>query len=137
MKYLFGLVTSLFMPFVGMADGPVGGSVGIDNPLKDINSISDFVVVVLNNIVLPIGSVVVVLFIIYTGFLFVTARGNPEKIEAAKRTLLWVVIGAAILLGATVISGAIKGTLCEIAPQLPGCYEQSSNFVGPPRPPGS
>ena len=126
MKYLFSLIMLLTLPLVSVADGPVGGSVGIDNPLKGINSIQSFVEVVLNNIVLPIGSVVVVLFIIYTGFLFVTARGNPEKIESAKRTLLWVVIGTAILLGSVVISAAITGTLCEIAPNLPVCSSAQS-----------
>ncbi len=95
--------------------------VGLTNPIKGVNSIEKLLVLVLNNIVIPIGSVVVVIMIIYAGFLFVTARGNADKIEDARRTLLYVVIGAAILLGSVVIAAAIGGTLCQIAPSLPNC----------------
>ena len=109
----------------GSGTVPSSGSgvvpVGLTNPIKGVDSIYKLVSLVLNNIIIPIGSVVVVIMIIYSGFLFVTARGNPDKIEDAKRTLLYVVIGAAILLGASVISLAIGGTLCQISPTLPGC----------------
>lgn len=130
------VILFLVLPVIaGAEDGTgrnPGGSTGrdpitLDNPLgEDVNSLSKFVEIILNKIVLPIGSVVVVLFIIYTGFLFVTARGNPEKIESAKRTLLWVVIGTAILLGSVVISAAIQGTLCDIASNLPECSSAQS-----------
>lgn len=122
------VILFLVLPIIAGAQGtgasnPGGTSMSnpitLDNPLGDVNTLYDFVVLVLNDVVLPIGSVVVVLFIIYTGFLFVTARGNPEKIESAKRTLLWVVIGTAILLGSVVISEVIDNTLHQIAPSLP------------------
>jgi predicted transporter len=98
------------------------GFVKLKNPLGDtVTSLQGFLEAVLNNIVLPIGSIIIVLFIIYSGFLFVTARGNEDQIEKAKHTLLYVVIGAAILLGAVAISTAISGTVCQIAPALPNC----------------
>lgn len=109
----------------GSGNVPQSGSgnvpVGLTNPIRGVDTIYELVTLVLNNIVIPIGSVVVIIMIIYSGFLFVTARGNPDKIEDAKRTLLYVVIGSAILLGASVISLAIGGTLCQISPTLPGC----------------
>ncbi len=105
---------------------------GLQNPLGgDVNSITDFLVIVLYNLVLPIGSVVIVIMIIYSGFLFVTARGNATQIERARGIFFYVIIGAAILLGATVISFAIEGTLCQIAPDLPNC----AHLVGPPADP--
>ena len=64
---------------------------------------------------MPIGSVIVVFFIIYAGFLFVTARGNEKKLETAKKTFVAVAIGTVILLGSWSIAAAIKGTLCQIA----------------------
>ncbi len=45
-----------------------------------------------------------VLYIMYAGFLYVTAQGNPGKIEAAHRALLWSVVGGVVILGARLIS---------------------------------
>lgn len=135
MKYVSWLVVIAFflVPMVVTADlvghDPVD-PVGISNPLKGSDSLQGFVKVVLENIVLPIGSVVIVFMIIYSGFLFVTARGNESKLETAKHTLLYVIIGAAVLLGSVAISKVIDGTLCEIAPDLPNCGRP----VGSPSP---
>jgi predicted transporter len=130
-KYILSfLVVSIPFFVFGQAGEPDVPPGQLGNPLGDgVNSLTDFVVAVLNRIVLPIGSVVVVFFIIYAGFLFVTARGNESKLEDAKKTLLAVVIGAAILFGSVAIAGAIKGTICQISPTLDMC-----NFVGPPAP---
>ena len=68
----------------------------------------------LPNGILPIGGVIAVLMIMYAGFLFVTAGGEPAKITKAKDALLYAAIGAAILLGAWVISEAIGGTIKEL-----------------------
>jgi hypothetical protein len=65
-------------------------------------------------IVITVGVPIVALAIIYSGFLFVAAQGNPEKLKKAKDTLLYVIIGAAILLGAYVIAEAIEATVAAI-----------------------
>jgi len=52
--------------------------------------------------------------VIYTGFLFVMARGNPSKIEEARTALLWTLIGGVILLGAQGITLAIQETVTSI-----------------------
>jgi type IV secretory pathway VirB2 component (pilin) len=87
----------------------------IENPFigKDA-SLTGILKAVLTNIVMPIAAVVVVLAIIYSGFKFVTANGNPGEIDKAKTGLLYVLIGALILLGAEGISKAIEGTLSSI-----------------------
>lgn len=130
-RHLFFISFALFLPIVTLADINAGGapssitgrggSGGLKNPLSGISSIDQFVVAILNKIVLPIGAVVVVIFIIYSGFLFVTARGNESQLEKAKHVFLYVIIGSAILLGSVIISGVIGGTLCQIAPTLPNC----------------
>ena len=112
----------------GGSGSNTGGSSGIANPLAgNVNSIFSFVTYVLENIVLPLGVVIVVFFVIYSGFLFVTAQGNADKLQDARQTFLWVVVGAAILLGSVVIAKAIQTTICKIAPN--SCY--SEGFVGP------
>ncbi len=86
----------------------------INNPLGDsIKDIPSFIRALIN-IVLTIGVPIVVLAIIYAGFLFVTAQGNEEKLKTAKKTFMYTIIGAAILLGAFVIANAIRGTVEEI-----------------------
>jgi type II secretory pathway component PulF len=54
---------------------------------------------------------VIVAFIIYAGFLFVTAAGEPAKIEKARFVLTWTLIGAAVLLGAKVMEVAVQTTV--------------------------
>lgn len=95
------------------ATPPASGGIqfSFPNPFKGGNTLYEFVRTLLNDVVLPIGGVIVVFFIIYSGFLFVTAQGDPGKLKTAKQNFLYVVIGSAILLGAWVISLAIKGTI--------------------------
>lgn len=133
LKTLFFALLIIFavsaLPMMALAqlsgEGPSGGfsgegssnPQGVSNPLAgDVNSIFSFVRFILNNIVLPIGVVIVVFFVIYSGFLFVTAQGNADKLQDARQTFLWVVVGAAILLGSVAIAEAIETTVCRIAP---------------------
>ena len=64
--------------------------------------------------VLKIGIPLVALAIIYSGFLFVFARGNSEKLKTAKNALLYSVIGAVILLGAWALAKVIADTVREL-----------------------
>ncbi|MBN2094022.1 MAG: hypothetical protein JW740_01475 [Candidatus Zambryskibacteria bacterium] len=86
------------------------GVITIKNPFKE-NSIEGLIKVIVNDILMPIGGVIAVVMIIFAGFLYVTARGNENQIKKAHQALTWAVIGAAILLGAWVISEAIQATI--------------------------
>jgi hypothetical protein len=83
---------------------------GICNPIPAICSIPDLIRVILEGL-LKVGMPIVALAVIYAGFLFVAARGNPEKLETAKQTLLYTLIGAAILLGSWAIAQLISETV--------------------------
>ncbi|MFA6515008.1 MAG: hypothetical protein WCT42_01955 [Candidatus Paceibacterota bacterium] len=86
----------------------------IHNPLGDnIQDIPSFIKALIN-IVLVVGIPIVALAIIYTGFLFVSASGNSEKLTKAKKALVYTLIGAALLLGAFVIAEAIQKTVVDI-----------------------
>jgi uncharacterized BrkB/YihY/UPF0761 family membrane protein len=86
----------------------------IVNPIPSITSIPGLIHTLLNGL-LEIGIPVVALAIIYCGFLFVFARGNPEKLKKAKDALLWTLIGAAILLGSWAIATMIQSTVTGLA----------------------
>lgn len=77
----------------------------VTNPLQS-PTLGDFIKAVAN-IVMQIGGIVAVVFIIWSGFLFVTARGNEEQLKKARSVFFWSVIGAVILLGAYVIAVAL------------------------------
>jgi heme/copper-type cytochrome/quinol oxidase subunit 2 len=87
-----------------------GSNVTLINPLQGGTSLESF----LNNIlafVIRIGTIIVILMLVYVGFLFVAARGEPAKITEARSALLWTVVGALILLGAQAIAIAITATV--------------------------
>ncbi len=81
-------------------------SADLQNPLNS-NTFSQLVKNVAK-IVAQIGFPIAALAIIYSGFLFVSARGNEKQLEDAKRTFLWTIIGTAILLGAWAIAEAVQ-----------------------------
>lgn len=87
-----------------------GTSGGLTNPLKDIDTLPEFLNAILGGIV-QIGTIVLIMMLVYVGFLFVAARGNAEKIQGAKSALVWTVIGGLILLGATAIQAVISATV--------------------------
>jgi len=112
--YLLVLVSVVF-PAVSFADQGGIEEPKLKPPFKDGDmTIFSFLDFILNNIVLPIGAVIAVFFLVYSGFLFVTARGSEDKLKLAKANFIGAIIGVAILLGATAISLAIKGTICQI-----------------------
>jgi len=81
------------------------------NPLgAETDTIPKLVTKILE-LVVQIGLPIIVLAIIYAGFLYVKARGNETEVTEAHRTIYYTIIGAAIVLGAAVISAAIKGTI--------------------------
>ncbi len=84
----------------------------ICNPIGS-ETFTEFVDKILQ-VVVEIGYVVVVFFIVYSGFLFVSARGNEEQLKKAKTAFLWTVIGAAIVLGAQVLEKSIAVTIEEL-----------------------
>ncbi len=87
--------------------------VKLDNPLGATKSVPELVRRFLN-IVLKIGVPIVVLAIIWTGYLFIAARGNPDGLKKAKDSLMYTLIGAFILLGAYAIAEAVVSTINAI-----------------------
>ena len=78
------------------------------NPIK-ADSIEGLVTILLSAVV-RIGTVVAVFMLIYSGFLFVKAQGDPGELEKAKKTFFWTVIGGVIVIGAQTISVVIQNT---------------------------
>jgi Na+-driven multidrug efflux pump len=108
-------ITLLLVLSFNFVNAQVGGelpSETLENPLK-YDNVPELIEAIIN-IVVQIGVPVVGVMIIYSGFLFVSAQGNEEKLTKAKSAFLWTVIGAAIVLGAFVISRAIRATIDQL-----------------------
>ncbi|VAW32742.1 hypothetical protein MNBD_CPR01-162 [hydrothermal vent metagenome] len=88
-------------------------STGLKNPLK-ANSIQELLTAVLSYVV-QIGTVVIVLMMVWTGFKFVLAKGNPTELQGARKMLLWTIIGALVILGAQVIAMGVQSTVTAIS----------------------
>lgn len=84
----------------------------LQNPTS-VDGIADFVALVLKVMVM-VALPVISFFIVYSGFLFISAQGNPEGLSKAKTNLMYVIIGAALILGAWVIATMIGGTVSQV-----------------------
>ncbi|MDZ7726007.1 MAG: hypothetical protein U5L75_00280 [Candidatus Campbellbacteria bacterium] len=83
--------------------------INIGNPLGDETLLSLLNIII--EALILLATPIVVLSVIYAGFLFVTAQGNTEKLDKAKRAITYALLGALILLGAEAISQLIQGTI--------------------------
>lgn len=86
----------------------------VKNPLgSKFENLNSFVKTLLEGLI-KILIPVIALAIIYAGLLFVTARGNTEKITTAKNALLYGVIGAGLVLGAWALAQLISDTVIQL-----------------------
>jgi hypothetical protein len=97
---------------------------GLQDPLdSSINSIPAFFLAILD-ILLVFAIPFVVFFIIYAGFLYVTARGNPGAIEQAHKALLYAIIGGLLIFGARAILAIITNTVNSVV------LESAATLIG-------
>jgi hypothetical protein len=83
---------------------------GQPSTLSDLDSVSNLLVSILNwvfGVLLAIG----VAFLLYAGFLYITAQGADDKLKKAKKTLTWAIIGIAIALASKGIVVLISNIL--------------------------
>ncbi len=104
-------------PSTGNEGAPSTGndSISIVNPIG-YNKIPDLLKAILTAIV-QIAIPFLVLAIMYVGFLFVVARGNPEKLAQARQALFYTLLGALIILGAQTLSVILSGTINQLTNQ--------------------
>lgn len=82
----------------------------IANPLGVDFNIVEFLRKLFTNFV-KIALPFLVMFMVYSGFLFVEARGNEEKLSKAKKNFFYVIIGATLIFGAWMIALVLRGTV--------------------------
>ncbi|MBI5742253.1 MAG: TrbC/VirB2 family protein [Candidatus Niyogibacteria bacterium] len=82
----------------------------LENPLGQGSTFYSLIGKIVD-VLIAIGIPVAVVFIIYAGFLFVTAGGSEEQLKKAKEVLIWTLAGTALLVGAKTIASALQSTV--------------------------
>ena len=97
----------IVLPFIAAAQG-------IRDPLNSaFCTIPTFIAGFLKAMVM-LALPVIALFLVISGFKFVSAQGNPGKLSEAKENFVYVIIGALLILGAWVIATLINGTVSQL-----------------------
>ena len=60
---------------------------------------------------MAIGVPIAVLFLVWSGFKFILARGRPAELEVARKNFMYVIIGIAVFLGAWTLAMVISTTI--------------------------
>jgi len=98
----------------GTNTGKASSNITLINPLGAGTNLMTLLGQILSFVV-NIGSIIIILMLVYVGFKFVVAQGSETKLTEAKKALLWTVVGALILLGAEAISIGIQATVSALS----------------------
>lgn len=112
---LFLWLPVFFSPVSVFAQTTAANSmVKLKNPLA-VDSIQDLLEALLS-IVIIIAVPLIVFFIIYAGFMYVTARGNAEQVKQATNALTYAVIGGVLIIGAMAIVTIVGNLVGSFTP---------------------
>lgn len=107
-RYLFlGLVTITLPLYAGAATAE--SATKLINPLK-VDSIEGFFLAILD-IMLTFAVPIVVLAIMYSGFMMVMAQGDATKLATARKRLYAAIVGGLVIFGARLILEIITSTI--------------------------
>lgn len=109
-SFLFPLLLNLSLTNEVLATG-AGETTGVPlpNPIGS-NDITDILKKIVNYLI-KIGAPILAIMILIGGFQILTAGGNPEKVKTGRHTILYSVIGYAIILSAWGIVAIIEKLL--------------------------
>jgi hypothetical protein len=116
-----GLVVFLILlAFVQVAPAVLAANPGavrppdVGLPGSSTSSISNTIVSVIKNILLPLAGIIAVLFIIIGGYQYMTSGANEELAESGKKTLQNSIIGLVIvILSYIIVNVVINAVFCS------------------------
>lgn len=88
----------------------------IENPIS-VNSVPELIQTILEGLI-KIGIPLLVVMIVYSGWLYLFARGDPGKIKSAHDMFKYTLLGGAILLASWAIAELIHSTLLDLTASL-------------------
>ncbi len=98
-SYIFKILALSLIFVLGIVSLAEATTVRIPNPLihESFGSLLDAIITFL---AFYLGPPIATIMLIVAGFYFVTAAGDPAKIEKAKEIIIWTLIGLLILFSA-------------------------------------
>lgn len=111
-KIISAIIVFSALPSAALAACSTPSGTSLANPLNTC-TIEAFVASLLQ-IVLTIAMPIIGFFLVLAGFRFISARGNQAKLTAAKQNFLYVIIGAALILGAWVLANLLLATVSQL-----------------------
>ncbi len=111
-RHIRRFVITVLITTVSLTSVALAQDVALKNPLN-FSSIPEFIAGALKALAL-IALPIITLFLVISGFLFITAQGNQQKLETAKKNFVYVVIGAGLILGAWILATLIAGTVNQL-----------------------
>ncbi len=93
---------------------PGGGSVtapdGVPTVTSDGTAISSIISLTVN-ILGVVGALAALLFLIWGGIKWITSGGDREKLESARRTVIFAIIGLVVIILSYVVINLVGGVL--------------------------
>lgn len=100
----------ILVPLVAvLAETVPSSGVTIDNPLQ-YDTITEVIDAVANFIAIVSSSIAVVM-IIWAGIVYMTSGDNKDRTESAKKTIMWALIGIAIVWSAKFLIDLVEWVL--------------------------
>ena len=117
---------------VAPEDPVKAGGYGLEETTKETSISKDnigvFIGIIIKYVFAILGSILVAL-IIYGGVLYMTAAGNEKRVETAKTTLTYAVIGVTICLTGFVLTSYILGVVTGDTEFLEGPSETTTGTI--------
>lgn len=113
-SFLIVLAVLAFVPVISHADPVSVDAPTLMNPLKNAPDLNTLILSIFD-IVVTAGYIVVAFFLVWSGFKFVFAQGNESKLDDAKHTFYYTIIGAAIVIGAKTIAVIVQNLITSLS----------------------
>ena len=128
------LLFAFFLGGIGLLIAPLiiqaaaSSSLDLSNPLGTTTTIPQLaykILAFLLKLAVPIAAIMIV----WAGFLYVTSAGNEKKIQSAQKTLIWAIIGLAVVVIAQSVPGMVQDFLNAPAPNSTSTQSQIDNSI--------
>jgi hypothetical protein len=87
---------------------------GLNNPLSnEFSTVPKFIEGALKVLVM-VALPIITVFVVYAGFKFILAQGNPGELEKAKKNFFYVIIGSLLIMSAWILATLIGGTVSQL-----------------------